>query len=275
MINFLGLYLFILLVSTLAGPIYGQATKLERAAAIQLGSRTARGGFRNETEIAAKFNNWRVDAEARIWLSAMNYTLADIENVLTAKPHGEKADVQVRVKTKFGEFIEGMSIKLVSSPNGFNQIDKRWLATYSRMWKMPADVSRALRYFAGELPPTAVGRDAKRMYLTELDAATQQRVVDFFKANKDRVVSDILKGDGVFAAGWMLVAWKPADKPRWMLRKIDDVIAFYKTGPVVITRNGNLKIGRVTMQRKGGDAGRETAKMLQFKINPAELFEAK
>jgi hypothetical protein len=29
------------------------------------------------------------------------------------------------------------------------------------------------------------------------------------------------------------------------------------------------------MQRKGGDGGRETAKMLQFKINPAELFDIK
>jgi R.HinP1I restriction endonuclease len=27
------------------------------------------------------------------------------------------------------------------------------------------------------------------------------------------------------------------------------------------------------MQRKGGDGGRNTAKMLQFKINPAELFD--
>jgi hypothetical protein len=27
------------------------------------------------------------------------------------------------------------------------------------------------------------------------------------------------------------------------------------------------------MQRKGGDRGRDTARMLQFKINPAELFE--
>ena len=41
-----------------------------------------------------------------------------------------------------------------------------------------------------------------------------------------------------------------------------------KKGPVEITRQGNLKIGRITMQRKGGDGGRETAKMLQFKINP-------
>ena len=31
----------------------------------------------------------------------------------------------------------------------------------------------------------------------------------------------------------------------------------------------------ITMQRKGGDNGRETAKMLQFKINPVQLFDAK
>lgn len=29
------------------------------------------------------------------------------------------------------------------------------------------------------------------------------------------------------------------------------------------------------MQRKGGDRGRDTAKMLQFKINPIELFDKK
>jgi hypothetical protein len=29
------------------------------------------------------------------------------------------------------------------------------------------------------------------------------------------------------------------------------------------------------MQRKGGDNGRDTAKMLQFKINPVELFDNK
>jgi len=29
----------------------------------------------------------------------------------------------------------------------------------------------------------------------------------------------------------------------------------------------------VTMQRKGGDGGRDTAKMLQFKINPCEIVQ--
>ena len=40
-----------------------------------------------------------------------------------------------------------------------------------------------------------------------------------------------------------------------------------------ITSQGSLKIGRIGMQRKGGDGGRDTAKMLQFKINPVELFD--
>ncbi|HOS84750.1 MAG TPA: hypothetical protein PK029_06400 [Bacteroidales bacterium] len=42
---------------------------------------------------------------------------------------------------------------------------------------------------------------------------------------------------------------------------------------IEITARGNFKIGIITMQRKGGDGGRDTAKMLQFKINPAEIFE--
>ncbi|MDY3113810.1 MAG: hypothetical protein SOW25_05730 [Helicobacter sp.] len=34
-----------------------------------------------------------------------------------------------------------------------------------------------------------------------------------------------------------------------------------------------MKIGKVGVQRKGGDGGKESAKMLQFKLNPCELFE--
>ncbi len=73
------------------------------AAKVELGSETARNGFRNEDEIRDKFNGWKADADARIWLAAMNYKVADIESVTAAKPHGEKADVEVRIKTKGGE----------------------------------------------------------------------------------------------------------------------------------------------------------------------------
>lgn len=242
---------------------------------VERGSQTAKNGFKNESEIRDKFNNWKTDEGAQIWLAAMNYKVGDIESVIASKPHGAKADVEVRVKTKSGEKVEGISIKLVSSPNGFNQIDKRWLIHYAKMWKMPSDVQDALKLFVGETPPKTGSRDLKRMFLKELELSQQKAVVDFFTLNKDEIVSDLFAGDGVHDADWVMVALKATDKPRWIIRSSADTIKFFGEGKVEITRNGNLKIGRITMQRKGGDAGRETAKMLQFKINPALLFEAK
>jgi hypothetical protein len=271
---------FVVLVLTLCflvGFAHGQDSShaAAEASAAALGSRTAKGGFANETEIAGKFNNWRVDAEAAVWLGFMGYKPADVLGVSATKPHGEKADIQVRVRTRSGEKVEGVSIKLVSSPQGFNQIDKRWLRQYAAKWRMPADVEAALRLFTGEVKPSKPSRDPRRMFLNELTAEQQKRIVDFFTANKAEIVSDLFGGDGDFAAGWMMVALKSSEKPRWVLRSMDHTVKFFSDGPVEITRAGNLKIGRVTMQRKGGDGGRETANMLQFKANPALLFDGK
>ncbi len=249
---------------------YGQ---LSKSGSIERGSRTAKQGFKNEDEIRDKFNSWKTDSDAKTWLTSMGYKPADIESVLAEKPHGEKADVEIRVKTKAGERIEGISIKLVSSRTGFNQIDKRWLAAYAKMWKMPANVVGALKLFLGETSPTRSGRDAKRMFLTDLDAESQKAVVDFFTDNKAQIVSDLFEGDGIHAAGWVMVAYKATANTRWSLRKSKDVVRFFSDGPVVITKQGNLKIGKITMQRKGGDGGRESAKMLQFKINPALILD--
>ena len=67
----------------------------------------------------------------------------------------------------------------------------------------------------------------------------------------------------------MLIYIKPDNL--WTLLPIAVVINFYGNGEVRIARGGSIKIGRITMQRKGGDGGRPTAQMLQFKINPAEI----
>ena len=268
----MNLPLWLVVAVLLCHSIFAQTS---HQAKVELGSKTAKDGFKNEDEIRVKFNNWRIDKDARGWLAAMNYKAADIENVVVAKPHGQKADVEVRVKTRTGEKKEGISIKLVSSPTGFNQIDKRWLATYAKMWKMSANVQTALKFFVGETPPLKPSRDPKRSYLNELDPVTQKSVVDFFTANKEEIVSDLFAGDGSHAAGWVMVAFKATENTRWVIRSSADTITYFSEGKVEITRAGNLKIGRVTMQRKGGDGGRETAKMLQFKINPVQLFDAK
>ncbi len=278
-------------------------TQQERAEEVQRGSDTAKGGFQNEDEIRNKFNNWKEDQDARAWLEAMNYSPAEIMEVTASKPHGEKADVEVRVKTRIGERLEGISIKLVSNPHGFNQIDKRWLATYAKKWNMPTDVYESLKLFVGELPPVKPSRNDQRMFLDELSKERQKSVREFFTKHRDEIVSDLVTGDGEHAAGWMMVTLKETSsqnqgdtkgpisqrsgdseqsaeevansvrKPRWVIRSTVDAMKFYGDGEVRITHAGSLKIGRVTMQRKGGDNGRESAKMLQFKINPVDLFE--
>lgn len=238
------------------------------------GSKIAKDGFQNETVIRNKFNNWQNDKEAKVWLDILGFKFENIEAVEAFKPHGEKADVRVKVKTKTGEFTEGISIKLVSSPKGFNQIDKRWLKDYVGMWEIPPDIAEALAYFVGEKPPFKKSKDAERMFLNEFDEELQNKIVKFFSDNKRKVVADLLKGRGKVSANWFLVAQKTSGESRWTLENIEDVIDFFAEGDVEITNRGSLKIGEITMQRKGGDGGRDSAKMLQFKLNPAMLFDA-
>lgn len=270
----------------LAGFSFGQATAVEK------GSQTAKGGFKNENEIRARFSNWRTDELTRSWLAQMGYDPAAVESVSASKPHGEKADVLVQIRLRSGgstaetpgrrdqtlqsnEISEAISIKLVSSPNGFNQVDKRWLASYAKKWNMPSEVIAAMKLYLGEVPPNKPSRDKRRMFLNELEIEQQRAVIEFFAANKETIVSDLLEGDGPGKATRFMVAWKTSSQPRWTIWPIDEAVRFYSEGPVELTRAGNLKIGRVSMQRKGGDGGRETAKMLQFKLNPVQIFDAK
>ncbi len=265
----------LLLLLLITGTGFFVSAQGTAAAKAELGSQTAKNGFKNEKEIQAKFDNWKTDADARDWLAAMGYKIAEIESLRTTRPSGEKADVEVFVTTKKRETRQGISIKLVSSANGFNQIDKRWLSHYVKMWNIPPTVEHALKLFVGETPPAKDGRSPERMFLDELDPTTQKAVIDFFTENRAKILHDLFSGDGPHAANWMLVALKSTDKTRWVLRSDADTIKFFGEGKVELTSHGNLKIGRVTMQRKGGDAGRDTAKMLQFKINPALLFYVK
>ena len=246
---------------------------------IALGSKTARGGFRNEQDVIDRFNNWKIDKIAQEWLAEMNYEIDDIEFVKASKVRGQyKADIQVRImvliKLKSQEDLQNLQVKLVSNPQGFNQIDKRKVDKYVEFWNIPADITKILKLFTGEIKPTkSYLRDQRRMFLDEMSQSYQDKLVNFVKKNKILIVSDLLKGRGEFSADWTLVILKLNGESRWVLKSINNVMNILGSGDVRITREGSLKIGKIGMQRKGGDSGRESAKMLQFKINPVELFE--
>lgn len=245
---------------------------------IALGSKTAKAGFSNENDVIERFNNWKKDKIAKEWLSEMNYKIDDIEFVKAAKVRGQyKADIQVRItvliKLKSQEDIQNLQIKLVSNPQGFNQIDKRWVDKYVELWNMPKEITKILKLFSGEIAPTKNNvRDPRRMFLDEMSKSDQDKLINFFNTNKILIVSDLIKGRGEFSADWTLVILKVNGESKWVLKSINHVMNVFGNGDIRITKEGSLKIGRIGMQRKGGDGGRKTAQMIQFKINPVELF---
>lgn len=248
-------------------------------ALIEKGSKTAKDGFKNEDFVIQSFNDWQISDLAKSWLMAMNYNLNEIEEVKAYKIKGSfKADVQVQInieiKLKKLQDIQNLQVKLVSNPNGFNQIDKRWVDNYVELWNIPDRVVRILKHFTGELSPfIEAPKDKRRMFMNEFPQEQQDLLIDFIRKNQSLIVSDILKGRGQFAAEWMLVILKITDKPlEWALKPMNFCLNLYGNGDVSITNLGSIRIGNITIQRKGGDGGRKTANMLQFKINPCLLL---
>ena len=244
-----------------------------------LGSKVAKDGFKNEYFVIDCFNNWKNNNYAQKWLEAMDYHLEEIETVKAHKIIGSyKSDVQVEVriliKLKNLTDIQNLQVKLVSNKSGFNQIDKRWVETYQELWNIPDNVVRILKHFTGELPPyTQNIKDHRRMFIDELLEQDQQALFDFLNDNQTLIISDILKGRGEFSAEWMLVIIKDEEPIKWALKSINIVLNFFGNGDIKLSSKGSVRIGKITMQRKGGDGGRPSANMLQFKIDPTQLLD--
>ena len=223
---------------------------------IDKGSQTAKNGFKMEAEVIERFNNWKNDLFAK------------------KVPNRQKSDVQVLVTV----FIKGLdkgqniSVKLVSNTSGFNQIDRGWVKKYSELWCIPQLIEELLKLFVGEQSPRITNpRDNRRMFLDEFTDIEQQLILEFFEKNRLLILSDIIKGRGAFAAEWMLVVQKTDNQIKWTLKSINEVLNIFNQGEVKITTQGSLRIGKVGLQRKGGDGGRSSANQMQFKIDPTEI----
>ena len=256
---------------------------------IRVGSETAKGGFANEKTVAKKFENWRKDKESQKWLKIMGYELKKIKKVKAEVLHGHKTDVQIKVTITLKRLIsvQNLSIKKTNSDADYNQIDKRWVKNYVIMWEIPENMTTLLKIFCGEISPKELLkegkitkqkydslRDKRRFFMDEFENKHKKAIVDFFKKNKILVLTDIIKGRDKFSANWMLVTRynKDEDETTWVLADINKALNIFGEGGVEISPRGSLSIGRVTLQRKGGDGGRETGNMLQFKIRPCDLF---
>lgn len=248
----------------------------------EIASKTAKGGFDNEKEVAEKFTNWRNDKDAQQWLKTMMYDLKDIITVegIEFGSRRYKADVLVTVKViikrKSGDReltnVEKIQVKLVSNKSGSNQIERKFVDSYKEIWHMPDDVANTLKHFCGELPPRDGCIDSKRMFMNEFTSSERDNLCQFMEENMVMIISDIIRGRGRFAAEWMLVIHKHQGYS-WKLISINEAINHYVGDhKVEYTPNGGIRLGKITMQRKGGDNGKKTANQLQFKANPLSIF---
>ncbi len=273
----------------------------------RLGSETARGGFRNEKDIVHKFNNWRNDLEAQEWLQIMGYKLEFLEKVTAVvipnrisqtaintyhlssqSDYNElvkfkKADAQVQLVVIFKDIIktENISIKKANLNANYNQIDKRSVNTYQEIWGFDDEIANWLKLFTGETQPIysdlynssmVLREPEKRMYISEMPRGISKKIISFFEQNKILVISDILKGRGGLSADWILVTKHDVmeNQTDWVLVDINEAMNFYGQGDVEISPRGSIKIGRITLQRKGGTPDPTS---MQFKFSPCDLFE--
>jgi len=275
----------------------------------ELGSKTAKGGFANEQTICRKFNSWEKDKEAQEWLQIMGYNLNKIKSVKAIQipvrikkadvnkfdvKEGEyeefvkykKADAQIKIYIRIGDIIkiENLSLKKANRDSDYNQIDKRTVASYQEMWGFNEEISYWLKLFTGELNPEKEIingnlkelknirlKDKRRLFFNEIPLKIQNKIINFFKKNRIRVVSDIIKGRGGLSADWMLVTRydRNNNTTTWVLKDINFVMNFFGNGKICISPKGSLYIGKITMQRKGGTPD---PTKIQFKIKPCELF---
>ncbi len=270
----------------------------------EIGSLTAKDGFLNEKDICKKFLNYKKDLIAQHWLKIMGYNPNRIERLLaiqipvrlnhkkalalgiTEEKFEEsikfkKADIQIRVEITINKIVhvENISLKKANKSAGYNQVDKRPVLTYQKIWHFSDNIAKWLKAFTGDIIPADILpkyqlehiKDRRRLFLTEIPNDALKEIIEFFSAHKTLVVTDILRGRGGLSAEWFLVTRKDSDNTlSWILKDINFVVNFYAQGSVHVTPRGSLKIGRVTMQRKGGTPDPTS---LQFKINPLELFE--
>lgn len=270
----------------------------------KLGSKTAKGGFANEKFICEKFNNWKTDKEAQSWLQIMGYNINEIKDLeaihipLIIKKQDyqkfginqdlykdyikyKKADIQIKLFIIFHDIIktENLSLKKANSDADFNQIDKRTVDSYQNMWNFDDEISFWLKLYTGEKNPACYKnlfkniklKDKRRIFFTEMPEKIVKKIISFFEANKILIISDILKGRGGLSTDWILVTKKDVNNMTysWILKDINTSMNFFGQGNIYISKRGNLHIGRITMQRKGGTPD---PTKLQFKIYPCDLF---
>jgi hypothetical protein len=134
-----------------------------------------------------------------------------------------------------------------------------------------------LQCFTGEKLPILYDeqktfRKKNRMFLDELKESDLKELLSYFETHKESFLQTAFLGLEKELEPHYLVCIQGSDLSSAKFINMSKVLSLALNGPVELTPRGSLKIGKVTLQRKGGDGGRESAKDLQMKIKPKDFI---
>ena len=237
----------------------------------------AKRGLAAEQALIEKINQ---QDNACTWIVEECCNTSGYGNFSARKPsYKEKPDVVLEEKNSPDSKATGISLKTYKPEVSFGQANRGTVDTYSRDLDIPDGVVKTLRDF------TTVSQDGQRVMLNQAPAEAQANLLKFFTQYQRPIISHILRGkaEASLKADWMMFheaadnSWtaRIGDHAYWQLFPMARVIDCCCSLPPIINENGNLILGvGLTLQRKGGDKGAESANDLQFKINPQKIIEA-
>jgi len=265
----------------------------------EVGSRTASGGFRNERYFRDLLNNSLDSEEARDLLNQLNINYHKIK-ILEVKKLGGiyKPDNQIFIKFNDGT---SQTINISNKKQddfGFNQLDRRTVDKYSEIFSLSSLTKNTLKKYcgvrgfspldllnSGELPKeqylrlidipekkthTEEASKGGRFYLNELSNEEKESVISEFESKKEQIMLFVLNGDDVnYPVDYVVVTKISKKKQKYdhLVFTLEEIFRkacerdFYLSN---VTRKygSNLRIGAITVQKKGGTGGSTN---LQFK----------
>jgi hypothetical protein len=189
----------------------------------------------------------------------------------------EKPDV-VLFDMRSGKDYGLISMKCcVHFHTGFNQIKRSSLKNFSKEFDVPHSIQAILqRYTHGRKKLLLKARNYTQDELDELTAFLNSRL-------KALLHSAFTGQEKKSKANWLLLhQWTPpnwekniAKKTRSELVSMQEILRAFADFTVGYSRYGTITFGAgITLQRKGGDKGKETANDLQFKMRTLPLLKA-
>jgi len=227
-------------------------------------------GLKVEQRIIDKFN--KMDADARAWATLLTNDKT-VQVIQAYKPATQiKTDIFLESLTSLGKLNKTISVKSVKSKVGSNQLTRFWTSLLVDKFGLENDLANILKRFTGEASWNGNRENLKREKLSAHPEHKVERLKEFFYENKYDLIKWMFTGDENIDH-FMVVTNVGTALPSYFIYPMQEVISYYSAGDAVITSRGwgGIKIGRVSIQRKGGDKGKFSACQLQSKIRVGEL----